>query len=178
MQFRRFAATAFGLASITAQAANVPRPAKEFAIFTPAGKQALLSEHRGKVVALMFILTTCPHCQQVTQTLSKLQTEYGAKGFQVLSAAIEDNAAGLVPAFIQRFHPTFPVGWANRYSVSEYLQHPSMLRMLMPQLLFIDRSGTIRAQYSGDDVFFGADQEKNLRGMIESLLKTAPKKKA
>jgi thiol-disulfide isomerase/thioredoxin len=165
------------LAAAALLAANVPRPSREFAIDTLAGKQVLLSNHRGKVVALLFILTTCPHCQQVTQSLSKLQREYGAKGLQVLSAAIEDNAAGTVPGFIKRFQPAFPVGWTNRYSAGEYLQHPTMLRMMMPQLVFIDRTGTIRAQYAGDDPFFGANQDKNLRGMIENLLKSAPKKK-
>jgi hypothetical protein len=41
----------------------------------------------------------------------------------------------------------------------------------MPQMVFIDRQGTIRAQYSGDDKFFAEDQEKHIREQIETLLK-------
>jgi len=42
----------------------------------------------------------------------------------------------------------------------------------MPQVVVIDRKGTIRAQYAGDDKFFErADQEKNFRDLIEPLLK-------
>jgi len=44
----------------------------------------------------------------------------------------------------------------------------------MPQLVFIDRKGEIRAQYAGDDKFFAEDQEKRMREQIEALLKEAP----
>jgi len=47
-----------------------------------------------------------------------------------------------------------------------------MYRLLMPQVVVIDRNGTIRTQYAGDDKFFErADQEKNFRDLIEPLLK-------
>jgi peroxiredoxin len=159
------------LAAATLFAAEVPRRSPEFAIQLPSGKQALLSESRGKVVALIFILTYCPHCQVTVQNLSKLQTEFGPRGFQVLGTAIEDMASMAVPDFIKRFQPTFPVGWNTRDQTLEYLQHPPMFKLLMPQLVFIDRRGVIRAQYAGDDPFFGADQDKNLRAKIEELLK-------
>ena len=155
-------------------AAEMPRRSPEFSIALNDGKQVLLSSFRGKVVALMFILTYCPHCQQATQTISRLQTEYGPRGFQVMSSAIEDMASMAVPDFIRRFQPPFPVGFNNRDQVLEYLQHPPMYKLLMPQLVFVDRAGLIRAQYAGDDAFFGADEEKNMRAKIESLLKEKP----
>src|SRR5690349_18641607 len=78
-------------------AAEVPRRSPEFAIQMPDGRQILLSQYRGKVVALIFILTYCPHCQKTIQSLSKLQPEYGPRGFQVLASAIEDMAKLAVP---------------------------------------------------------------------------------
>jgi hypothetical protein len=92
----------------------------------------------------------------------------------VLASAIEDMAKMNVPDFIKRFQPPFPVGFSNQNEVQDYLQHPVILRLLMPQLVFIDRKGTIRAQYAGDDKFFGEDQDKNIREQIEALLKEAP----
>lgn len=154
-----------------AQAAQIPRRSPEFGINLPGGKQVLLSQYRGKVVALVFILTYCSHCQATVQVLNKLQPEYGPRGFQVLASAIEDMASMALPDFQKRFQPPYPVGFNNRDQVVEYLQHPSMLKLMMPQLVFVDREGTIRAQYSGEDKFFAADQEKNLREKIESLLK-------
>jgi hypothetical protein len=105
--------------------------------------------------------------------LSKLQKEYGPRGFQVLSAAIEDTAGRDVPLFIRQFQPAFPVGFAHRLSVGQYLQHPPSGRMMMPQLVFVDRSGVIREQHSGDEPYFEDNvQEKNLRATIENLLKS------
>jgi hypothetical protein len=44
----------------------------------------------------------------------------------------------------------------------------------MPQLVFIDRTGVIRAYYPGTDKFF-LDEEKNMRAQLESLLKAPAK---
>jgi peroxiredoxin len=155
-----------------AGAATIPRQSPEFAMNTVDGKQILLSQYRGKAVVFAFILTTCPHCQQTIGILSKLQPEYAARGVQVLACAIEDAARQNVPGFIAKFHPPFPVGYSPRDSVYEYLQHPSMLILHMPALVFIDRHGSIRAQYEGDAPFFAGDaQEKDVREEIEKLLK-------
>jgi hypothetical protein len=54
----------------------------------------------------------------------------------------------------------------------DYLQHPVMFRLLMPQVVVIDRKGIIRTQLAGDDKFFDkAEQEKNFREVLEPLLK-------
>jgi hypothetical protein len=56
--------------------------------------------------------------------------------------------------------------------VLDYLQHPVMFRLLMPQVVVIDRKGIIRTQLAGDDKFFDkAEQEKNFRDVLEPLLK-------
>jgi len=41
--------------------------------------------------------------------------------------------------------------------------------MKVPQLVFIDRTGVIRAQYSGVDPFF-SNEEANMRAEVEKLL--------
>jgi len=50
--------------------------------------------------------------------------------------------------------PAFPVGFSQRDPVLAFLQHPVMLRLMMPQLVFIDREQVIRAQYAGDHAIF------------------------
>jgi len=160
-------------------AGTLPRQASpKFAIHLTNGQQVLLSQFQGKAVALIFILTYCPHCQQAVSTLTKAQAEFGARGFQVVASAIEENAAAAVPDFLKRFHPPFPVGYNDRAPVLEFLEHPVAARMIMPQLVFIDGHGMIRAQYGGDDPFFIDDQrESNVRSKIEELLTPAPRKK-
>jgi thiol-disulfide isomerase/thioredoxin len=169
----RLIALSIGLTIACASAApQVPRPSPEFAINLTSGGQVLLSHYKGKVVALVFILTTCPHCQSTTLLLNKLQREYGPRGFQVLETAFNDMAGMLVPDFAARFKPEFPLGYNNRDSVMEYLQLSPMFRTYVPLIVFVDRKGVIRAQHGGEEDFFKEDQqEQNMRNMIESLLK-------
>jgi len=153
-------------------AADLPRKAPELTISLTNGQQVLLSAYKGKVVALCFILTTCPHCQRTVGYLVKDQAEYGPQGFQVLASAIQEGAAAAVPAFIKTFNTPFPVGFNNPQTAVDFMQHPPMLVPHMPLLAFVDKQGNIRAQHEGDDEkFFGDQQEQNLRAQIEALLK-------
>ena len=52
----------------------------------------------------------------------------------------------------------------------EYEQASLAKPNYVPDLLFIDRNRVIRAQHDGGDEFF-KDQEKNIREMLETLLK-------
>jgi thiol-disulfide isomerase/thioredoxin len=124
-----------------------PRKAPELTIVEGSGKQSLLSGYRGKVVALAFVLTTCPHCQAECGVLTKLQSELGDKGFQPLAVAFNDNAQYLVAGFVQNFKVAFPVGYAtNRKTVSDFLQADDSKPWNVPQIVLIDRKGMIVAQ--------------------------------
>ena len=151
-------------------AATVPRRSPEYAVKLTTGRQILLSSFRGKVVVLMFVSTDCPHCRDTCGLMSGLQKEYGPKGVETLAVAFNEGAMMLVPSFIQRSGATFPVGFDGRDPVLEYLQIPMGFNLYVPIMVFIDRSGTIRHQYLGDDPFFG-NQEKNIRTTLDGLLK-------
>lgn len=157
--------------------APVPRKAPEVTITLNSGEQILLSSLRGKVVALEFLLTTCPHCQRCSGILQQMYQEYGAKGFQPLGAAINEGARTLVPEFIYKLGLKFPVGVTPHDMAYEFLGYnqndPKAGPMLMPQLVFIDRKGTVVQQYSGDADFF-KNEEVNMKAQIESMLKGAP----
>lgn len=162
-----------------ASAADVPRPSPDFPINMVDGPQIKLSQYKGKVCVLAFILTTCPHCQKTVGYLSAIQNEYGPRGVQVLASAIDDMGKLNVPDFIKNFHPAFPVGFDTQDDVDGYLQQPVIYRMYVPQLVFIDRQGIIRAQHGGDDPFLAGDQNAHIREEIDTLLKEpAPRKKS
>jgi hypothetical protein len=59
---------------------------------------------------------------------------------------------------------------ANRNAVIDFLQHPVMLQLYMPQLVLIDRKGVIRAQHGGTDDFF-KNEDQNIRDLVTKLLK-------
>ena len=152
-----------------AVAATVPRQAPEFAAKLPNGNQLLLSQHRGKVVALEFLYTTCVHCQHASQLLSRLQTEYGPKGFQALGVAFNEMSHMLVPDFVRDFKVNYPVGFSPREPVVHFLQIGENEALHVPQLVFIDKKGVIRHQSlpRGDSV---THSESFMRKMIQDLL--------
>ena len=87
----------------------------------------------------------------------------------MLEAAINENPD--VPGFIRTYQPSFPVGTAAGLSALEYLQWPLQQRSIVPLMVFIDRAGMIRAQYTGvDEAFFDNQQEQHMRDEAEKLL--------
>jgi thiol-disulfide isomerase/thioredoxin len=158
------------LAASAAFTATVPRPAPELAIQMQDGSQTLLSKYRGKTVVLALVYTTCPHCQHTSGLLGQIQKEYAAKGVQVLGAAFNDDARGLVPAFSQQYvKGAFPMGSLERNTVLEFLQLPVMAQFYVPILVFVDKAGHIQSQHIGDEDFF-RNQETSIRAEIEKIL--------
>jgi peroxiredoxin len=161
--------------------AQTPRPAPEYSFTLPNGQTVRLSQYRGKVVVLEFLLTTCPHCLMASQTLAKLQREYGTKKLQVLGVAINSGAERELPTFIEQAGIGYPAGTASNQSMYGFLRLSLIERVLMPQVAFIDKDGVIRSQVAGDNPMFQGDVEANLRAAIDPLLKevqTPPSPKA
>lgn len=154
---------------VSSARAQVPRPSPEYSTLLPDGRHLLLSELRGKVVALEFLSTTCHYCKECSAVMNKLYAEYGPKGFQPLGVAINPNAIVLVPGYTKELGLNFPVGVGPHESALSYLRFSTLDRLMVPQLVFIDRRGVIRAHYPGGDPFF-KDEEKNMRAQIEALL--------
>jgi peroxiredoxin len=158
-------------AAVSLSAAEpLPRPSPEFVLNMNGGKQELLSSHRGKVCLVEFLFTTCPHCQHTAQMLSKLQGEYGPRGFQAIGVAFNEMSSMLLPDFVTTYGVKFPAAWAQRDQVLSFLHISPMERFVVPQIVLIDRKGQIRAQSQplGDPKL---QDEANLRVLIEGLLK-------
>jgi len=69
-----------------------------------------------------------------------------------LEATLNDGAD---PAeFARKYGARWPVGKAVPASVTEYLQLDPTKRSFVPYMLFIDRKGIIRAQFTGSDQEF------------------------
>jgi len=175
LRFRLALLLSLLLASFSLVAANIPRPAKNLKFRTPVGEIAL-SQYRGKIVVLEFLLTTCPACKNCSRVMEKLNKEFAAKGVQMLGIAINEGADRLIQQYVNEVGSTYPVGYVDARTALDFLQHPVMLRMSVPQLVFIDRNGMVRAQYPGTDAFFN-DEEKNMRQMLQGLLKGTPSQK-
>jgi len=140
------AGIALAAASLFAADANTLRKAPELAFTIPEQGQKLLSQYRGKVIALEFILTTCPHCQAASRVMTKMQQEYGGRGFQALDVAINTSDEQLVQAFAKNFEVGFPVGYTPQDQMMAFMGFTMADRFVVPQLIFIDRKGFIHYQ--------------------------------
>jgi len=142
---------AFALAAGSIWAAGPGRKAPELAFTVPGQGQKLLSQYRGKVVALEFILTTCSHCQDASHVMTQYQQELGPRGFQALDIAInaldtspDPNSANTIVAnFVRDFKVGFPVGWVTRDQFMGFMGFSVLDRVMVPQLVLIDRKGVI-----------------------------------
>jgi thiol-disulfide isomerase/thioredoxin len=153
-----------------------PRPAKEFDFVTPQGQHILLSSLKGKVVIVQGLLTTCPHCQAYSQLLTKMQNEYGPRGFQAMGIAYDVDGP-TAQAYINNYHVGFPVGFASRDAMLAFLGHSVLERLTVPQIVIIDRKGVIQTQSAAEGTP-ELQQEPNLRMWIEKLLGPATSKAA
>lgn len=152
------------------------RKAPELSFKLPGGAQKQLSQYKGKVVALEFILTTCPHCQEAAKVMTTLQRELAPKGFQALDVAVNTTDEAVIKQFIVNQQVAFPVGWIDagspRDNIMVLMNFMGMTvndRPQVPQQVLIDRDGMIRYQTppSGDAT---ALEESTLRGRLLEIL--------
>lgn len=157
-----------------AETPPVPRIAKELKIVESNGKESLLSQYRGKVCVIQFLFTTCPHCQALSRELTKLQRDPELKGLQVLGVAFDEATAEKAGSYVRQFGVGFPVGYASRDIVLNYLGISVMnQRFVVPQVMIIDQKGMVRAQSDP----MGTEELYNpahLKQLVSGLLKGAP----
>jgi peroxiredoxin len=161
---------ALGVFPATATA-PVPRKSPDLVIAEPSGKVTRLSSLNGKVVMIEFLVTNCPHCLRIAQTISKLQWETDSRGLRAIGIAFDSGVnAQIVTKFTQQFAISYPVGYVSSDKVDGYLGRSGTERFRVPQIVVIDRKGVIRAQ-SRPVGERNLEDENYLRNLIDSLLK-------
>jgi thiol-disulfide isomerase/thioredoxin len=171
---RKLVVTPFlALVALTAIAMEVGKPAPALTIQRVGNPAVQVNQYKGKVVALAFMLTTCPHCQNLTRVLSAINKEYEGKGVQILGCAFNDDAAALLPQFIQTTGANFPVGYCTRDVVLNYLQYSILKSLYVPHMVFLDKKGVVQGDYLGESEFM-QNPDKNIRAELDKLIKGAP----
>jgi peroxiredoxin len=154
------------------------RPAPDYKIRFVDGTSVPLSSFRGKVVALLFVFTTCPHCQHASELFTKLAAEYGPRGFQPIDVAFNSMANLYVRDFVNDHHISYPVGFDTPENALGFLGFSLFNRYVVPQIVWIDRNGNIRSETppQGDEKML---TETFWRHMIETLTaeRAAPARK-
>jgi peroxiredoxin len=177
MRMRRLGlSVAFLTIGISTLLATTPAPRKspEFGISEPSGKQTALSSFKGKVVVIEFLLTNCPHCMRIAKMMARLQADLGPQGLQTIGVAFDNNISEkAVSRFSQELGVTYPIGYCSSTEVDSYLGRTPSERVMVPQIVVVDRAGVIRAQ-SRPVREANLEDENYLRNLISDLLKEAP----
>ena len=155
------------------------RKSPEYTISEPSGKTMLLSNFKGKVVVLEFFFVASQHCLRVAETLNRLQTELGPRGFQPIGIAFDppnnpNTGPQLVTYVVNHLKLTYPVGYSAKEDVDTYLGRTGNEVLNIPQVVVIDRAGMIRAQSGAKPGDPKLEDEASLRALLEPLLKENP----
>ena len=146
------------------------RKSPEFTIQAPAGREISVSSLKGNVVLLEFLWTNCPHCERATHTIGKLNQELGARGFRPIGVAIDRSVTDrMLSDFVTRSGATYPVGRSTSEAADRYLGRSPEERLMLPQIVVIDRKGVIRMQ-SGVLGDRRLEDENYLRDLLKGLL--------
>jgi peroxiredoxin len=164
---------ALGLCALMPAMSPVPLPvlktATDFRCLDADGKRISIAALHGKVVVAQFLSTSCQHCQAFSRLLTKLQVDYGPKGFQAIGVAFNDATPEMVRDYVKNNNVGIPVGYAAREDVLRYLGISVMERLMVPQIMIVDRYGQVRAQSAAQGSPELQD-ETYLRRMITALL--------
>ena len=153
--------------------AKTPRPLANVPLHTPDAKTINLKKYRGKAVVLVIFSTSCPDCVSVLQLFDGIQKDLGPQGLQVVGAAGDENARYVLAPFINRFRPTFPIGYVSKQEIIQLADLDKDARPVAPIVLFIDKWGFVREQYPGNHPIF-RDAQRSLRALSVAMIKVMP----
>lgn len=151
-------------------AGEIPREAPPLKFTTIDGKAMSMADLKGKVVAVMFFQTTCPHCQQTTQILNPIYQRLKDKGLEIVGLAINESAASDIADFRQKYGARFPLTVSSRFECARFAGLSVMAKFYVPYMLFVDRNGQVRYEHQGGDKAFFSDQAANIQVELEALL--------
>lgn len=122
----------------------IEEPAPDFTVVDVYGQPFKLSEHRGEVVILKFMFTTCPTCQEETNVLKIVRGSYSESDLVIVSLSVgrlDDESV------LRAYKETNQADWvfamdnenaADLYGVRS-----------VPHIFVIDGSGRIASSYVG-----------------------------
>ena len=146
------------------------RPLPDLPVLLSGGKQIPLKQFRGKPVLLVIFSTTCKDCEEIISLLDKRQAEWANQGLQIVTAAVEPEAARMVGTWLIHNKKPYPVGYLDLDPYRKIANVKPEQTAHVPILLFIDPQGIVRVQFFGDDPLLKT-LERTVRNTVQELLK-------
>jgi cytochrome c biogenesis protein CcmG/thiol:disulfide interchange protein DsbE len=137
------AATAPGAAAPAAPA-GLLKTAPDFELTDLNGKLVRLSDSKGTVRLVDFWATWCAPCREEIPMFRDLSDAYGAKGFNLVGIAMDNEGLSVVKPFVEENHVTFLTLLGNEAVATSYGPLVGF-----PSKFLIDREGKIVASWVG-----------------------------
>jgi len=140
-------------AALLAPAANEysDRRAPGFSLPDSSFEQHDPQDYRGKVLLVDVMVTTCPTCSQLADTLVSLTKKYGDKIGIISVVTLPDTMADTT-TFAAKHGITWPIVFDSGQMIASYLKvTPANPQVHFPHLFFIDGQGTIRNDFGPAD---------------------------
>ena len=118
--------------------------APQFALPEAGGKQAKLSDYRGKAVLLNFWATWCGPCKLEIPWFMDFQKKYQNQGLAVLGVSMDEDGWKVVTPYVQKIGMNYPVLLGNEAVAKLYGGVDGL-----PTTFLIDRNGKIAAMHTG-----------------------------
>jgi peroxiredoxin len=127
------------LAACAVAPAQAPRKAPSFTL--PDVNRTLhdITDHRGKVVVLEIMQTTCPHCAAFSKVLEQIHKQYAGR-VQVLAIVNPPDGPETMQQYIKTNKVTFPLLFDSGQVAYTYVLTGSIS---LPRVWIIDRNGMI-----------------------------------
>jgi peroxiredoxin len=145
------------------------RRAPGFSLADSKFRQHDTQDYRGKVLLVDIMLTTCPVCTKLADTLVELKKKYGDKVAMISIVTLPDTYTE-ADKFAAWHSVTWPIVFDSGQVIASYMQlTPSNPTAHFPHLFVIDGAGMIRNDYGySDDTSLTLDA---LSAAIDPLLK-------
>jgi cytochrome c biogenesis protein CcmG/thiol:disulfide interchange protein DsbE len=121
---------------------DIAPQAPEFRLQSINGRAISLTDFRGKVVILDFWATWCPPCRREIPDFIALQSQYEARGLQIVGIALDEPDK--VKGFAQSAGMNYPVLLGDDDIAKLYGGISGI-----PTTFLIDRSGKVAGRYEG-----------------------------
>ncbi|RJP19583.1 MAG: TlpA family protein disulfide reductase [Candidatus Abyssobacteria bacterium SURF_5] len=108
------------------------------------GKQASISDYKGKLIFLSLWKIDCPPCLMEIPILNRLQKEYSSDDFTVIGVSLDRGKEEMVSHIVKRADITYPVWLAYDQPILKYLDAP-----FTPFLFVLGPDGEVLGYYPG-----------------------------
>lgn len=114
------------------------------------GQSLSLSQFKGKIIVLEFMVSWCPHCQNMAPIVERLHQQYAGETVVFISVAATWNGADArsTAEFIRTYRASWVHVLDQRNSVFQGYGVDST-----PAYFIIDSSGAVQSRYDGEQVY-------------------------